>query len=412
MKAEEKRLKRLFVSAVGGSWGAEPGKGDVDALCIRGTDFDAVRLRVETSRAPIRAFTRGDIRSRAAMTGDLIIEKSGGGEQQPVGRAVLWDGPDLVMPTNFAARLRVNSETDSRFATYLLASMWSDGRTRAAIKQTTGIQNLDLTALLDQRISCPSLSIQRTVADYLDRETGRIDALLAARQRMVDLLEERDRAELSFLVVPGDRKLAHLRYFATTQGGVTVDAKRDPGPDAVTRPYLRVANVQAGRLDLTEVTEISVPRALAARSTLRENDVLMTEGGDIDKLGRGTVWDGALEGCLHQNHIFAVRPHPLRLDAWYLALLTQSDHARAYFESTGVQSTNLASTSSSKILDFPIPVLPVQVQKQIVAEWRQRSAATTRMRTALTDQISLLKERRQTLIAAAVAGQLDIPEAA
>lgn len=187
----DKRLKRLFVSAVGGSWGTEPGAGDVDAPCIRGTDFDVGRLRVDLSRAPTRGFTNVDIRARAAVMGDLIVEKSGGGEQQPVGRAVLWDGSFSVMPTNFAARLRVNSDADPRFATYLLASMWSDGRTRAAIKQTTGIQNLDLTALLDQRVSCPSLRQQSAIADFLDRETARIDALITSKRRMVQLLDER-----------------------------------------------------------------------------------------------------------------------------------------------------------------------------------------------------------------------------
>jgi hypothetical protein len=115
---------------------------------------------------------------------------------------------------------------------------------------------------------------------------------------------------------------------------------------------------------------------------------------------------------LHQNHIFAVRPDPRHLDSWYLALLTQSSHARAYFESTGVQSTNLASTSSSKILDLPIPVLPVEVQREIVAQWKQKAALNSRMRSALTSQMLLLQERRQALITAAVTGQLDVPETA
>lgn len=74
-------------------------------------------------------------------------------------------------------------------------------------------------------------------------------------------------------------------------------------------------------------------------------DVLMTEGGDLDKLGRGTVWRGEIEECLHQNHVFAVRPVKERLDSRYLSLLTRSSLARRYFEGTGVKTTNLASTS-------------------------------------------------------------------
>ena len=82
---------------------------------------------------------------------------------------------------------------------------------------------------------------------------------------------------------------------AELQTGLTVDGARDVSGDVVTRPYLRVANVQAGRLDLEHVADISVPRAIAARSRLQAGDVLMTEGGDLDKLGRGTVWHGEIQ---------------------------------------------------------------------------------------------------------------------
>lgn len=300
-----------------------------------------------------------------------------------------------------------------RYLEYLLLGedtrQYLSARVQSVTRSQQRVRPEDITKMW---FDLPPLSAQRRVADYLDRETSRIDALIAAKGRMVELLEEHDQVELSRLVTPGQTEMAHLRYFATVQGGVTVDAGRDGGPNAVTRPYLRVANVQAGRLDLTDVTEITVPRALAARSTLRTSDVLMTEGGDIDKLGRGTVWDGQLDGCLHQNHIFAVRPNPRLLDCSYLALITQSSHARAHFESTGVQSTNLASTSSSKIMDLPVPVLPIRAQREIVAQWNHRAARTASMRLALTTQVGLLEERRQALITAAVTGQLHIPEAA
>ena len=136
--------------------------------------------------------------------------------------------------------------------------------------------------------------------------------------------------------------------------------------DSVTLPYLRVANVQDGHLDLGTITEIRVPKAVARSVMLRSGDVLMTEGGDLDKLGRGTVWNGEIENCLHQNHVFAVRPDQDRLMPEYLALITQSAYARAYFESTGTKTTNLASTSSSKIRDFKIPYVNVDEQRRII----------------------------------------------
>lgn len=211
--------------------------------------------------------------------------------------------------------------------------------------------------------------------------------------------------------MPEDVPLVRLGYVCRLQNGLTVDGNRDVSGDAVTRPYLRVANVQAGYVDLANVTEVTVPRETAKRCTLRTGDVLMTEGGDLDKLGRGTVWNGELPNCLHQNHVFALRPELDRLDGDYLALMTQTMHGRCYFESTGSRTTNLASTNSSKILSFPIPLPRVIRQRELVRSVRNRLDAIARLRRELDQQLALLTERRQALITAAVTGQIDISTA-
>jgi len=137
----------------------------------------------------------------------------------------------------------------------------------------------------------------------------------------------------------------------------------------------------------------------------------MTEGGDIDKLGRGTVWRGELPGCLHQNHIFALRPIAEKLLGEYLALMTQTVHGRCYFESTGIKTTNLASTNSSKILAFKIPLPEVVEQRRLVQTVQRRLSDIQRMKSLLERQISLLQERRRALITAAVTGEFDVSTA-
>lgn len=136
----------------------------------------------------------------------------------------------------------------------------------------------------------------------------------------------------------------------------------------------------------------------------------MTEGGDLDKLGRGTVWRGELPNCLHQNHVFAVRPDE-RLDPDYLALLTRSAYARHYFESTGTKTTNLASTSSSKIKDFRVPLVSRTEQDRIVRAVSSELESIERLRCALNTQLELLEERRQAVITAAVTGEIDVTTA-
>ena len=78
--------------------------------------------------------------------------------------------------------------------------------------------------------------------------------------------------------------------------------------DPIAVPYLRVANVQDGKIDLTEIKKIDVEKHKLERYSLKYGDVLMNEGGDFDKLGRGDVWLEQIKPCLHQNHVFAVRP--------------------------------------------------------------------------------------------------------
>lgn len=137
----------------------------------------------------------------------------------------------------------------------------------------------------------------------------------------------------------------------------------------------------------------------------------MTEGGDLDKLGRGAVWGGEIPDCLHQNHVFVLRPDSAVLDARYLSLLTQTLHGRCYFESTGSKTTNLASTNSRKILSFPVPLPAIERQKELVAQVEEGARVIAEARALLRRQRALLAERRQALITAAVTGQFDVSTA-
>ncbi|MBT9100487.1 hypothetical protein KFZ76_22570 [Methylovulum psychrotolerans] len=116
--------------------------------------------------------------------------------------------------------------------------------------------------------------------------------------------------------------------------------------DPINVPYLRVANVQDGRIDLSEVKMINIERTQLERFSLRSGDVLMTEGGDFDKLGRGDVWEGQISPCVHQNHVFSVRPKQSQITSYFLAALAASNYGKSYFLSCAKKSTNLASINS------------------------------------------------------------------
>ena len=139
--------------------------------------------------------------------------------------------------------------------------------------------------------------------------------------------------------------------------------KEIPGPLSV--PYLRVANVQDGFLDLAEVKAVGVTADALSRYALRPGDVLFTEGGDADKLGRGTVWSGEIEPCLHQNHVFVARPLG-NIRPMFLSLYRGSTKGKSYFLNCSKQTTNLASMNSTQLKNLLLPVPRLEEQDDIV----------------------------------------------
>ena len=262
-------------------------------------------------------------------------------------------------------------------------------------------------------ILTPQIETQRQISDFLDAAIAHIDTIISKKRHLIELLDEQDRRTIDDLFEDVlSNRLIRLGYVADVRSGVTLGGKHPRAAREVTVPYLRVANVQHDRLDLNKVKTITVDMATAQRTMLRSGDVLMTEGGDIDKLGRGTVWQGELNPCLHQNHVFAVRVRTRDLLPEFLALVTRTTHARRYFEMTGVRSTNLASTSASKVSDFRIPYPSRDVQLSLVNQYQRKWDALDRARVALNRQLDLLAERRNALITAVVTGERPIPAVA
>lgn len=202
----EGRLRNLVDRVVGGSWGVEPGETSVDAPCVRAADFNFPRLTAEGGA--IRSYGLSEMQSRVVCPGDLVIEKSGGGAEAPVGRVVMWLGEDNAVPTNFAARLRPTDAHDSWFVLLAFRAAYEAGLNWRSIKQTTGIQNLDTGAYLSEPWPIPPIDVQRRVASDL---RVRLDSAMTLRdvlQRQISLLREHRQASITAAVtgqleVPG-----------------------------------------------------------------------------------------------------------------------------------------------------------------------------------------------------------------
>ena len=196
-----------------------------------------------------------------------------------------------------------------------------------------------------------------------------------------------------------------LESIAALQGGITVDSKRqDPTARAV--PYLRVANVQRGYLDLSEVKTINAPAVDIEELRLQRGDILFNEGGDRDKLGRGWVWEGQLPDCIHQNHVFRARLVSSdilpKLVSWW-----GNSFGKDYFQREGKQTTNLASINLTKLRGFPVPLPPLTEQHRIVAEVDRRLSLIRDSEVQVDTSFKRAERLRQSILGKAFAGELE-----
>jgi len=291
------------------------------------------------------------------------------------------------------------------------------------------IQNIGADKYAYLPVCLPPLPEQQRIAAYLDASCAAIDAAVAAKRRQLETLDALRKAIIQRAVTRGvsDRvilestgnawmesiprgwRLVCLKRVAEIQGGLTL-GKQYEGP-LIERPYLRVGNVQDGHLNLADVSVIELPAGVAAGVELRPDDVLMTEGGDLDKLGRGHLWKGEIPGCLHQNHIFAVRCFRHKLNPVFLANVTAAKYGRDYFEATGKKTTNLACTNATKVGEFPIPLPPLTEQETICAHIDVKLGELKQITASIDSQIATLTAYRKSLIHECVTGKRRITDA-
>lgn len=245
---------------------------------------------------------------------------------------------------------------------------------------TPSRQRVDVSKFLEISLPFPPLPEQRRIAAVLntiqDEIAAQDDLILELREFKRSVIERLftygvDDTATTKATLFGDVPLhwdtMPLDQCAYVQTGSAKGRRFRENDEIISVPYLRVANVQDGYLDLREIKNINIKRNELDRYLLEDGDVLMTEGGDFDKLGRGFVWNNQVSNCIHQNHIFSVRVDRRFLIPEFLAFLLQSSYGKSYFLSVAHRTTNLASINSTKLKAFPILIPTKQEQSKIVS---------------------------------------------
>ena len=203
-------------------------------------------------------------------------------------------------------------------------------------------------------VPVPPYETQSAIASYLDAQCAKIDEIIAQAKASIEDYKQWKASIIYEAVtkglnpnvemkdsgiewvgnVPAHWRVTKIKNFVSLRSGITLGKQYPPDAQLVSRPYLRVANVKAEHVDLQDVATIMVTIEEAEKYALKPGELLMTEGGDRDKLGRGTIWHGEIPGCLHQNHVFAVQVDEKYMLTKFLDYLTASPVGREYFDLT------------------------------------------------------------------------------
>jgi len=419
------RAKWSVTSCQNGVWGAEP-DGDDDLVCIRVADFDRQSLRVSTERLTMRSIAEKDRRNRLLEKGNLLLEKSGGGEHQLVGAVVEFNQPFPAVSSNFIARMVASDDMYSRFLVYVHSHLYAGRVNFRSVKQTTGIQNLDGQAYLDESITYPPLEEQEAIAQFLDFKTAQIDALIVKKKALLDKLAEKRTALISHAVTKGLHSSAAMRdsdvpwmgeipaHWTVSKLSYMVDSLQT-GPfgsqlhaeeyieDGV--PVINPTDISNGEiLENAKVTvgEEVVERLL--RHKLELGDIVIARRGEMGRAGlvrpNNVGWlcgTGSLRARLNQealNPEFLLFQFSMRGVAEYLTL-----------QSVGSTMDNLNTSILGRL---PVIAPPLREQVDIVLHLRRVSESINLQATKIGQVVSSLREFRSALVSYAVTGRIDV----
>lgn len=426
---ELRRLSSTVTACENGVWGDEPGDSSDDIVCVRVADFDRVRLRVSGEALTTRSVKPEQRARRLLAPGDLLLEKSGGGDLQPVGRVVLFDRDEAAVCSNFIARMPIAAGHDPTFLCYLHGALYSARVNVRSIKQNTGIQNLDSDSYLSEPVALPGQGEQKQIAGFLDRETAKIDALIEKKQRLIGLLDEKRAALISQVVtrglnpgIPMNRSgvewlgdiPAHWEVFATRRLATRIEQGWSPvADDRVASDdewaVIKLSAVSRGVFRADENKALPPEVSPLRQYEIRSGDFLITRSNTPELVGDVCVVDGVRPRLMLCDLVYRVSFEADRADLrflsyWFLSRIGRYQITR---DARG-SSRSMVKVSQGHIRSWLVALPPCGEQADIVEFLDRETAKIDALVAKIRQHIERLREYRTALISAVVTGKIDV----
>jgi len=412
-------LKRSTNGCFNGIWGGDP-SGNDDLVCVRVADFDRHSLRVKMANPTLRSIPVHQRSNRMLQKGDLLLEKSGGGDLQPVGVVILYDHEVPAVNSNFIARLPAANGFVPEFLVYLHSAMYSLGVNTRSIKQTTGIQNLDSTQYLSENVCFPPPDEQAAIVRFLDAADTRIRRYIRAKQKLIKLLNEQKQVIIQQAVTRGldpDAPMkdsgvpwlgeipAHWEVLPLKRRCTVTDCK-----------HLTVSFVESGvpvaslrqlkglRVDLSQAkftTQAEYEHLIEGNRDLRRGDIIYARNVTV---GEASVVATSETFCMGQD---VCRLRPTSDSPWFLVLQLRTPFVLKQLENAMIGST-FRRINVSEIREILLCIPPMSEQNEITSHIWSRLAPIDDAIESAKSQIRLVREYRSRMIADVVTGKMDV----
>jgi len=316
-----------------------------------------------------------------------------------------------------------NFEVSSQFYANLVRNMALTGFIESLAKgvreRSTDFRWNDFAV---QLLPVPSYQEQLIINSFLDNETAKIDALITEQEKLITLLQEKRQAVIFQAVtkglnpdaqmkdsgvewlgeVPKHWNTAALNYRYDVALGKMLDEKQISGKHLA--PYLRNIDVQWGKINTEDLPEMDFKEEERERFSLKPDDLLVCEGGDI---GRCAVWTAPIVICYYQKALHRLRPRTDFDSPYFLFYVLYTAAKLGVFSAIGGKAT-IVHLPAEVFRRHRFPFPPYMEQQSIVDYLDVERAKIDALISESQKAVDLLKERRASLISAAVTGKIDV----